>query len=107
MRRTGIAGVLAGGAAIACAALFALAPGSAVRPPVPEWTTAPSPEPSLAEAIALLGAEIPPLPREYAPPTIDVPFQPIPEPGTGALVALGLALRPRLARSRAACHPAR
>ena len=107
MRRAGIAGVLAGGATIACAALFALAPHPAAKAPAPEWTAAPSREPTLAEAIALLGGETPPLPSEYAAPTLDVPFQPSPEPGTGALVALGLALLPRLARSRGACHPAR
>jgi hypothetical protein len=107
MRRGGIAGGLAGGAAIVCAALFALASDPAAKASAPAVTAAPAPEPSLAEAIALLGGETPPLPREYAPPTIDVPVQPIPEPGTGALAALGLALLPRLARSRAACHPAR
>jgi hypothetical protein len=107
MRRAWIAGVLAGAAAIAGAALFALAPDPGARPSAPAATAAPLPEPSLAEAIARLSDEAPPLLREDAPLTIEVSFQPIPEPGTGALLALGLALLPRLARSAGACHPAR
>jgi hypothetical protein len=103
MRWAGVAGIATGGAALALAGLLALAPSPA-RLPRP---SAPPADPGLEEAIAQLSGESPPLPREYATAGIDVAFQPLPEPGTGALVALGLTLLPRLARSRAACHPAR
>ena len=104
MRWVGIAGVVGGASALALAALLALAPPSA--PPAPAPIRA-QPDPGVAEAVALLAGETPPFPREYAPVAIQVPFQPIPEPGSGALVALGLALLARLARPLRACHPAR
>jgi hypothetical protein len=98
----GFAGAVAGASALA--ALLALAPPSAPSAPAPVRAQR---DPSLAEAVARLADEVPPLPREYAPVAIQVPFQPIPEPGTGALAALGLALLSRLARPLRACHPAR
>jgi hypothetical protein len=100
----GVTGVVAGGSALALAALLALAPSPAPPAPAPVRM---EPDPSVAEAIARLSGETSPRSLVPTPALIEVPFQPIPEPGTGALVALGLAGLPRLARSRRACHPAR
>ena len=104
MRWIEVTGVVAGGSALGLAVLLALAPSPAPSVPAPVRA---EPDPSVAEAIALLAGETSPRFLESMPVTIDVPFQPIPEPGTGALVALGLAGLPRLARFRRACHPAR
>jgi hypothetical protein len=99
----GIAGIFAGGTALGVAALLAVARAAAPSAPVPVRV---EPDPSLTAAVALLSGEAPRLGREPATVAVRVPFRPIPEPDTAALVALGLALLP-LARSRSACHPAR
>jgi PEP-CTERM motif len=104
--RKAIAGGLAGAAALALVAVQARMPATHRATPAPVSTPSPA-ETSLSTAIAYLAGDAPIGRDDYVAAALEQPFRPVPEPGSGALVALGLAALWALARRESACHPAR
>ena len=104
--RKAIAGGLAGAAVLALVAVQARMPATRRTTPAPV-SAPPSAETTLSAAIAYLEGETPIGRDRYVAAPTEQPIRLVPEPGTGALVALGLAALRVLARRGSACHPAR